>query len=47
MIMMLTVNYVLGKLGESFNADNADINGYGEIIIADVMLTVDFIISGN
>ena len=45
--VMLTVNYALGKQGESFNAANADANGDGEITIADVMGTVSTILEGN
>ena len=45
--VMLTVNYALGKQGESFNAANADVNGDGEITIADVMGTVSTILGGD
>lgn len=41
------INYILGKPGVSFNKDNADVTGDGEILIDDAVQTVQIIMNAQ
>ena len=41
------INYILGKPGSSFNKDNADVTGDGEILIDDAVQTVQLIMNAQ
>ena len=41
------INYILGKPGASFNKENADVTGDGEILIDDAVQTVQLIMNAQ
>ena len=45
--VMFIVNYILGNLADTFNADAADANQDGEIGMPDVMFIVNYILNGK